>query len=362
MNWVRIGIHGAPRDGETDFVFMDPNSGILAIEVKGGRIDYDPGTGKWFSWDRHNQKQSIKDPFQQAKIEKYQLRSFLHEHRLWSPSKEPTFGHAVLFPDLQNLEIFEGPDRPSQIIGGVDELRYFDLWLDSVFEFWAGDGSKPSGFSKQDYGNLKSIFCKPISVRPLLSDVIASEEKERIKLTEEQIRLLRGLGLRNRATISGGAGTGKTLLALEKTVELAKSGKNTLMLCYNRPLSNHLQQCLKDEENVTVLSFHQLCFKFIKMVNQEHSIDLLDDAKKSCPGDDTFDIHYPLALTNSIEYVNLYFDAIIVDEAQDFGEEYWLPIEMLLKDEKESVLFLFYDHNQSIYHRVSTFPIEDPPF
>ena len=67
MNWVRIGIHGAPRDGETDFVFMDPNSGILAIEVKGGRIDYDPGTGKWFSWDRHNQKQSIKDPFQKQK-------------------------------------------------------------------------------------------------------------------------------------------------------------------------------------------------------------------------------------------------------------------------------------------------------
>jgi len=46
MNWVRIGIHGASRDGETDFVLMDPDRGILAIEVEGGGIDYDPVIGK----------------------------------------------------------------------------------------------------------------------------------------------------------------------------------------------------------------------------------------------------------------------------------------------------------------------------
>ena len=90
--------------------------------------------------------------------------------------------------------------------------------------------------------------------------------------------------------------------------------------------------------------------------------DLLVEAAKASLGLDEYDVHFPHELALALECIDNRYDAIVVDDAQDFGEEYWLPIEMLLRDEYESTLFLFYDHNQAIYSRVSTFPIQEEPF
>ena len=56
------------------------------------------------------------------------------------------------------------------------------------------------------------------------------------------------------------------------------------------------------------------------------------------------------------------FDAIIVDEGQDFKEDYWLPVEMLLRDEKESNFYIFLDLNQALYQQNANLPIKDEPF
>jgi superfamily I DNA/RNA helicase len=90
--------------------------------------------------------------------------------------------------------------------------------------------------------------------------------------------------------------------------------------------------------------------------------DVLSEAEQANPTLNKFDVHFPHALALATECITDRYDAIIVDEAQDFGEEYWLPVELLLRDETESALFLFYDHNQAVYKRVSSFPIRDEPF
>ena len=40
-----------PRPAEADFLIAHPDHGILVVEVKGGRIRYDPKTDSWFSND-----------------------------------------------------------------------------------------------------------------------------------------------------------------------------------------------------------------------------------------------------------------------------------------------------------------------
>ena len=73
LPWIRISPHGTPRDGETDFILFDEKRGILVIEVKGGGVQIDGGSGEWFSIDRNRTRHKIKDPFRQATKEKYAL-------------------------------------------------------------------------------------------------------------------------------------------------------------------------------------------------------------------------------------------------------------------------------------------------
>ena len=39
--------------------------------------------------------------------------------------------------------------------------------------------------------------------------------------------------------------------------------------------------------------------------------------------------------------------------------EYWLPIEMALHNTRDSWLYIFYDENQKLYSRASTFPVPE---
>ena len=67
-------------------------------------------------------------------------------------------------------------------------------------------------------------------------------------------------------------------------------------------------------------------------------------------------------MTSTLEVLPDRYDAIVCDEGQDFREEFWVPIELLLADYDRSPLYVFYDDNQNIYARAGTFPIRDEPF
>src|SRR5208282_2967809 len=75
-----------------------------------------------------------------------------------------------------------------------------------------------------------------------------------------------------------------------------------------------------------------------------------------------FECHLPYALACSTEITDLRFDAIVVDEAQDFKEDFWIGLLWLLREESSSTLYVFYDHNQSLYADVNKLPIAETPF
>ena len=50
--WLATDQFGNEVDGECDFLVAHRELGVLAIEVKGGGISYDPTTSKWQSRDR----------------------------------------------------------------------------------------------------------------------------------------------------------------------------------------------------------------------------------------------------------------------------------------------------------------------
>jgi hypothetical protein len=353
---IRLSGNGSRQDGEADFVIFDPSHGILVVEVKGGGID-------WSSVGRRG-AHTIKDPFRQATTQKHTLIEYLRSDPRARHLNVPRilFGHAVAFPDVGDISRMRLPAAPAAIVAGTPDLLNLRRWLDRAFDYWAGDGTSKDQLGQAAMPAIEKIFCSPIHARPLLSNMLAQEETRRIELTRQQSRLLRALGMRQRAMICGGAGTGKTILALERAKETATAGKRTLLLCYNKPLSEYLKVGALGVTGLDAMTFHQLCDWRIRACRTEYGRDLLAEARREYPGSDEFDVQYPYALALSVELAPLRYEAIIVDEAQDFLLDFWLPLEMLLADTASGLLYAFLDHNQALYPRAARPPIQEAPF
>jgi hypothetical protein len=66
VSWVYRDGRGKLREGEADFTILIPESGVLAVEVKGGGVAFDSGVGRWYSVGHEGRRNEIKDPFKQA--------------------------------------------------------------------------------------------------------------------------------------------------------------------------------------------------------------------------------------------------------------------------------------------------------
>ncbi|GAB6113145.1 NERD domain-containing protein [Desulfomicrobium salsuginis] len=363
--WIYRDARGRVREGEADFTILAPQVGIFAVEVKGGGIAHDAGSGRWYSVDRRGERHEIKDPFRQASNERHALLDQLVGHSAWRQWKgnRLTLGHAVFFPDINDSTTLQGPDRPRAIIGVAQDIAAIGAWFDSVCQFWRQAGDDPLG--SQGVRLAEEILRRSIEVRPALRSTIDDVEQQRIRLTTNQAKVLRTIGNRKRAVISGGAGTGKTLIAVEKARQLAQAGFQILLLCYNRPLADALAFGLQDEKGILVLSFHQLCDRRVRQAMASTGRNLLAEAQDAYPGDSVkhqFDVQMPYALALSNELLEEKFDAIVVDEAQDFSDEYWFAIEELLRDEVSGFLYIFIDENQALYPRHGNLPVPDDPY
>lgn len=360
--WISRPKGQGPRDGEADFLICHPRRGLLVVEAKGGRIALDYTQRIWTSTDRNDVVHEIKNPFAQALRCKYGILEKLKETVRWQKLGigRIAIGHAAFFPDIGDGKRLAGPDAPADIIGDRSDMDRLAGWVDAAFDYWAGEepGDAPGARGVEA---VRDLFARVATTRPLLSARLADEEAHRVTLTERQAVILNHLSRQRRVMIGGGAGTGKTLIAREKAVRAAQEGLRTLLVCYNRGLADHLREQCMEVANLEVASFHQLCKRWIDKARTEAGRDLVSEARRSCPGGSEFHQHQPLALANAIDLFGVQYDAVIVDEGQDFGDEYWMPVELLLSDPDAALLFVFLDENQDIYGRSTSIPIAGEP-
>lgn len=365
VNWIYRNGRGWLLEGEADFTIVVPQSGVFAVEVKGGGVSFDATTGQWQSIDRAGNAHDIKDPFRQASNERHALKDQLLGHPRWRQWRGArlTLGHAVMLPDIHDAKPLLSPDRQRAFIGIDTDIMALVPWFAQLQAFWTQANEDPLG--AQGVKLVEDILCSSVEVRPALRAILDVAEQARVQLTTNQARVLRILGGRKRAVIAGGAGTGKTLIAVEKARQLAETMQSVLLLCYNRPLADALAAGVAGQPRITVLSFHQLCDRRIAEVRQVAGVDLLAEAQDAFPGNDekhVFEVQMPFALARSNEALDTKYDALVVDEAQDFSDDYWFSVEELLSDPEEGVFYIFIDENQALYRKHANLPVEDEPY
>jgi hypothetical protein len=364
--WISRLQSGEAADGETDFLIAHPELGLLAIEVKGGGVRVDYSTGQWSSVDAQGRDHAISNPFKQAVRGKHSILAKLREHPDWRRLGigRIAVGHGVLLPDVTDGRRLRGPDAPAEILGDGSDISQIRRWIEGVFEHWRGSGAglpEASGMlGPAGVDLVRRVFARVVEVRPLLSHSAAREEDERLRLTAEQVCVLDLLSRQRRVAVSGGAGTGKTLLAVEKAKRLAAEGFSTLLTCFNRPLADHMQSLCAGIEGLEVASFHQVCEVWAKAALGVKQ-DVLAQAKLHHPRGDHFALHLPTAFTLAVEVLTKRYDAVVVDEGQDFSDEFWLPLELSLADPDRSPLYVFFDENQAVYRLADGFPMNLSP-
>lgn len=317
-------------DGEADFIVLIPKEGILILEVKGGDIEIENGT--WYSTDRFQSKHRIKDPFVQVKDSKYALLNYLtHEDK---KLKAIPIMHAVVFPDIsvsQSLSM----NSPKELIIDREDLNNIENVIERVTRHWGYNHKFPDS-----YLNDVCVLLAPTRyVQRLISDDIDETERGIIELTREQMKVLESLKRAKQAIIYGGAGTGKTVLAIEKARQLDKLKFKTLLICYNKLLKEKVSSLLASS-TITVETYHSLTLKEAQKANLDIPNHLDSEWYESQAGQ----LFKHAANINKTNY-----DVIIIDEAQDFSYEWIISLRERLS--QHGTFYIFADSHQDLYKR-----------
>ncbi|MGH9323827.1 MAG: NERD domain-containing protein [Vicinamibacteria bacterium] len=351
--WLLPGPKGRPEQGEADFIVGHRELGLAVIEVKGGAIRFDAVRGEWWSRGKGGEFR-IKDPFDQARQASHSLRRALERGKRVSDNRF-FVGYGVALPDTRVRSARLKLDAPREIVLDGDDLRALEPGLRRLHAYWRGRESQPK-LSKDDLGRLEDVLANSFELKAPLSVEYAEEERELLRLTEEQYYVLDMLDRHSRAAIAGCAGSGKTFLAAEKARRLADLGFRVLVLGFNTFLSQHLRRGLADVDAIDVFSFDGLCYEIVREAG-------LDFPEHPHPGEEkTYYRELRQAFANNIEVAGGAYGAVVVDEAQDFHEEWWLPLQMLLEDPDRSPLYVFYDDNQRIFPVPKGLPLYGEPF
>lgn len=328
----KVNLH----EGEADFVILHPRFGIMVVEVKGGHVYYDQRTMRW---ERHGGRHEMKDPFVQAAKNMHALETLAKERHF---RNEAPFvrGYCAVFPDCEwsgttppgavNANLFAASDlcrlgtRLEALSRAFDRRREHTMLPVSVLD-----------------GLMKTLTSE-FKLTPALWKEIEQQERILFRFTEDQLMLLTFLNQHPRAAVQGVAGSGKTQLALAKARQFADEGKRVLLLCYNRMLADWLAEQVADQkEQIIAINYHRMAYEWCTKAKVAFPADNQDEAFWSTSAARLFE--------NAVERLEGdRFDAVVVDEGQDFHESSWDSVEWLNRDLSDGALYVFYDPAQQI--------------
>jgi superfamily I DNA/RNA helicase len=160
----------------------------------------------------------------------------------------------------------------------------------------------------------------------------ASQRSKDSVLDQEQIKT-KNFAIQGHALIRGVAGSGKSLILRDRIHQVLEQGfDRVLVLSYNRYMNHYLNDGLeKSNSKVECKTFHSWAYRpFDYSYKDDNNTNarklLIEAAKKS----------------------KLKYQAILIDEAQDFYDE-WFQALVEVLDPTTNSLFFVYDNAQSVY-------------
>lgn len=235
---VHVPRHEYKRMAEIDFLVVLTDF-VLVVEVKGGRLARRDGV--WTFTDRYGDVHEKREgPFDQARSAMFALETGLRS-RL--PGVSAGFGAVVVTPD-QSLDRDLEWDPAEHLGPAAMTVAGFEAGLAASIRFWRS--RLPSVRVTGQYQQILGVFRPDFDRVPRLALLANAFEADYVALASEQYDMLSGTEVNARISCTGGAGSGKTLLAVESARRAHETGAKVLLTCRSAAIIELMKRSLGD--------------------------------------------------------------------------------------------------------------------
>jgi hypothetical protein len=336
------------KDHEVDFVVAIEGAGIVCLEVKGGDVWHDGDA--W--WQRRRSHDHKIDPVRQAREACYALREFIEKDDRWTQGRL-RWDHVIVLPNAEIADDFALPECPRWKIIDRNDLPTL---VDKLKHVLVRQELDRPLLTEQGVEQLSTALSgRGLPQRSVVARALASEDAADA-LTEHQAVILDAIRLLNRVEIRGGAGSGKTFLAVEQARRLAAQGQRVALLCYSHGLASYLERITANwgrrHQLAYVGEFHALGVRWGAPEGPDESLRTEQTVQ-------FWEHDLPLQMADLAAQLEPghRFDSIVVDEAQDFADAWWDPLLAALKDDETGGLYVFTDEGQRVFSRHGSPPV-----
>ena len=319
---------GPAHDGEADLVVVHPEHGLLVIEVKAGEPSRD-ASGRWFTGDRL----LARSPFRQAEAAKHDLVARDRPSSSASPATTAC-GPATPSPSrTRTSPACRRATRSSARTRGTRSSSTPPRWqtpprpgsaLERAWAWWTGDGSRGHPLTQQQLDRIDEYLAPTVALHRLIRRDVEDGRDRLLEASRAQQIVLNQNRSKRRLEIVGPAGSGKSLVAVERARRLAREGYRTLFVCFNQPLATAVLREIEEDgepadRRPVVTTFHRLC----ETPRARRPARSPPKPAGALPRE-WWDATLPAALDAAIDALPAErFHAVVIDEGQDF-EPAWL--------------------------------------
>ncbi len=357
LHSFRLPKHKAVVFGEADFVVVAPKLGVFVLEIKSGGVGFDGSD--WIFINRNHEKSYKKrGPFQQGHDAMFEIERIIVEKLGASYSRTNLmYGYGVIFTDEANFPISTiTEDESWRLCQKTDNNDYCafvkKLHKNFVEELKQLGKRVPTELTFTTAETIAKTLRPMVDCVVPLKSFVQETEKDIISLTEEQYACLDDIEINDQIVVTGGAGTGKTLIAVEEAKRSVEEG-TVAFFCYNKNLADFIRGNI-DKDKISVYSLHAYLTKICGVKTEGFEKD-----------DEFFEKILPQLACEVVKEQGICFDKIIVDEFQDLcTEEYLSFFDKVLKNGLMEGKFTFYGDfaRQAIYKDASLTTLKNIAF
>lgn len=328
---------GTFRESETDFVILNRTRGVICLEAKAGQVRYENGCWLYGSGiPMHNG-----GPFNQASANKYKLMRYISDGNMAFILEKCKFFHAVWFPSVSNDRLRSMP-LPSEgdkaLVLTKEALNDPKEFIDRIYALHLPSNVETNLSEIECKRLVREIFCPQFNVFPSASFEADLKKIVFHRLLDEQAGILDFLDEQLTAAVNGAAGTGKTMIAVEKARRHAVAGDRVLFLCFNAQLKDYL----KENYARDLVSYYTIAGFACKICNTaKPDYEKLKEKLEDYYVSGTFPYRH-----------------VIIDEGQDFGSEaieetdiIQLIHDIIVDTDQGGTFYVFYDRLQLVQAR-----------